>query len=370
MSRLAHGLAADLVPPDWPKLTHAELAPVLASYPALGPLQGVAWHSQRPFAASAILHCANGPVFAKRHHPQVRTLADLACEHAFIAHLRHHGASVPAVLATATGATAVSGPSGTYELHALAQGTDTYRDAHSWTPARSPTDAAAIGQALACLHLAAEGFTAPPRRTPLLVAADTLLRAPDLPAFLDHRLAADPMLRAALLGRPWQHDLAHALLGWHQALAPHLDALAPLWTHNDAHASNLFWQNGRVSAVLDFGLCNRTSATFDLATAIERNTIAWLTLSPGHTDIAHAPLAHALLQGYDTIRPRPPAERLALRHVLPLVHVDFALSELAYFHAITRSPANAEAAYTDFLLGHAAWFAGENARCFLESLTD
>ena len=38
------------------------------------------------------------------------------------------------------------------------------------------------------------------------------------------------------------------------------------------------------------------------------------------------------------------------------MHVDFALSEVEYFHAITRSRANADVAYDTFLRGHAAWF--------------
>ena len=55
--------------------------------------------------------------------------------------------------------------------------------------------------------------------------------------------------------------------------------LAPLWTHNDWHASNLLWSSrephAEVASILDFGLSDRTSAVYDLATAIERNTIPW-----------------------------------------------------------------------------------------------
>ena len=58
--------------------------------------------------------------------------------------------------------------------------------------------------------------------------------------------------------------------------------LTPLWTHNDLHPSNLFWSNaGRdaeVTAVIDFGLCDRTNAVHDLAHAIERSMVDWLAL--------------------------------------------------------------------------------------------
>ncbi len=361
----AHGLAGDVVPPDWPPLTLAELAPVLAGFPDADAAAAILWRGARPFAASAIVRASRGAVFVKRHGALVRDVAGLQEEHAFIAHLRARGACVPAVLADRAGATAVAGAGGVYEVHALADGADSYRDAHSWTRVRSVADATALGAALGRLHVAALGYAAPPRRTGLLVAGDALLRAPDLLAGVAARLDDDALLRAALRGRPWRADFGEALLGWHRALQPHLAGLAPLWVHGDFHASNLFWRDGAVSAVVDFGLCNQASAAYDLATAIERNAIAWL--APGD-DLGDAALARAILRGYDDARPRPPAERAALAALLPVVHVDFALSELAYFHGVTRSAGNAEAAYTDFLLGHARWFSSDAGLAFLAAL--
>ncbi len=353
---------------DWPELTLGELAQVVSAYPGLGLPEAIVWHSQRPFAASAIVRCAGGLVFAKRHDRRVRSVADLLEEHAFIAHLRARGGAVPAVLAASGGLTAVAGPAGTYEVHALGQGEDAYRDALSWMPARSPADAEALGHALGLLHRAAGGFAAPVRRTRLIVAGDALIRAPDLSAALAAWAADDARLGTALAGRPWRADLDATLLGWHRAVRPHVPAMAPLWVHGDLHASNTLWREGEVSAVLDFGLSNRASAVFDLATTIERNAVAWLRLTPNHTDIGRPDLACAVLRGYDHAWPRPAAEMAALRHVLPLVHLDFALSELAYFHGVTGRTGDAAAAYDDFLLGHAAWFAGRDGRQFLDAL--
>jgi Ser/Thr protein kinase RdoA (MazF antagonist) len=361
-------MGREVVAADWPRLAVAALAPVVAAYPGLGPVRDVAWHSQRPFAASGILRCAAGEVFAKRHDPRVRDVADLVEEHRFIAHLRAAGAAVPRVLANAAGETAMAGPGGVYELHALGQGEDAYRDAQSWTPARGVADAEAAGRALGLLHVAAAGFCAPARRTRLVVAGDAVMRAADPLAALEGWVAGDARLAAALAGRDWRADFGRVLRPLYAALAPFRAALSPCWVHGDFHVSNLLWRDGAVSAVLDFGLSNRASAVFDLATAIERNAIAWLALGQAEADIGRADLARALIGGYAAVADFGAAPRAALRRVLPVVHVEFALSELAYFHGVTGSAVNAGLAYDDFLLGHAAWFGTRAGQAFLDGI--
>ena len=335
-----------------------ELGGVLARYPGLGEARRIVWRSARPFAASGIVGCAGGTVFVKCHDARVRSLADLAEEHAFIAYLRGRGCAAPLVLATRGGTTAVAAEAGSYEVHAIAPGEDRYRDAPSWTPLASLDEARQTGAALARLHRAAEGFDAPARRTRLVVAGDWLWRAADPAAALAAWVAEDAALRGALAGRAWRADFARVLQPFYQAAQ---GAPAPLWVHGDFHASNLLWGDKGVAAVLDFGLCNRASALFDLATAIERNAISWLRLTP---DIGHADIACALIEGYAEHAPVPDG----LSAMLPVVHVEFALSELSYFHAITRNAAHVELAYTDFLLGHATWFAGEEGQRFLRQL--
>jgi Ser/Thr protein kinase RdoA (MazF antagonist) len=356
---------------DWPPLTVAELAPVLALYPDLGRVAEVPWHSPRPFAASGIVTCAAGRVFVKRHHRCVRSAADLREEHAFMAHLRAAGAQVPTVLADCNGRTAIEIRDRTYEVHAVSPGLDLYRDHESWSPIHGHGHAREAGRAAGELHRAAAGYAAPPRLTGLLVAEFSLFDRPDPLAAVAERAARQPALAAALAGRPWQADMERVLLPWHAALAPHLRALTPLWTHNDLHASNLLWTSvGAVTTVLDFGMCNRTSAVFDLATTIERNTMGWLFLTEGAIDIGYGALAATLIRGYREAYTLTPEQAAALPHLLPLVHVDFALSELAYFHGITRSASNAELAYTDFLLGHAAWFATAHGKAFVDTLCE
>ena len=120
--------------------------------------------------------------------------------------------------------------------------------------------------------------------------------------------------------------------------------MAPLWTHNDWHASNLLWQHDAVSAVLDFGLSDRTSALHDLATAIERNMVRWLDLPNASDPVDYAAL-DALLEGYQSVTPLQPWERKALAALLPVVHVEFALGEADYFLAALGAQDRADLAY-------------------------
>ncbi len=63
--------------------------------------------------------------------------------------------------------------------------------------------------------------------------------------------------------------------------------------------------------------------------------------------------------------PALPVESKALPALLPLVHAEFALSELGYFHGVTRSTENSRLAY-EYYVGHAEWFSGESGRRLLD----
>ena len=79
-------------------------------------------------------------------------------------------------------------------------------------------------------------------------------------------------------------------------------------------------------------------------------------------------IALALLDGYRQLRPLAATQVLLLADLLPIVHFDFALSEVEYFHGATGSTANADIAYHDFLLGHARWFSGPHGQMLLAAL--
>lgn len=372
------GMAGQLVSPDWPPLTLAEVASILARVPQVGRAQRVAWRSPRPMSAAAIVDTETGPVVVKRHHRSVRTLAQLAEEHRFAAHLRSRGVAVPAVLAARGGAllgdTDDSGADDpwVYEVQPVAPGEDRYRDVPSWRPYASMDDARAAGEALARFHRAAASYPAPFRSPAVLLTGSEVVSSADPVAAIGEMAAERPGLARALRGRPWVSDL-DSFLGTHLArAAPHLRRLSPLWGHGDWHPSNLTWSGAgaatRVEAVLDLGCANRTNAVHDLAMAIERSIIGWLDLpARGRAEVDESAL-HALLDGYLATRPLSPVETAALPAVLPIVHVEYALSELEYFDWVLGRRAEADLAYDGYLLGHARWFTSPEGSALLHQI--
>ena len=353
------GLDNDEVPADWPAISAGEIAWLQQHFVELQGDCRLLWHSPRPFSAAALVQGPHGRFFIKRHHHSVRSAAVVSEEHRFIAHLAAQGLPVVQVIADQNGATALEHGVWTFEVHAEGIGQDLYRDVPSWTPPASVEQAWQAGRMLALLHTAAEGFHAAQRATNLLVARDDLIRAEDPIAALTAQLPDRPGLAAYLADTPWQAELQRAILPWHMGLATRLAAEPRLWGHNDWHVSNLLWPTGSgittVSSVLDFGLASPTSALYDLATAIERNAIAWLQLDRS-AQAVRGDIALALLVGYRDARALSSDQVRLLADLLPVVHLDFALSEVEYFHAITGSRANADVAYRTFLLGHADWF--------------
>jgi Ser/Thr protein kinase RdoA (MazF antagonist) len=296
---------------------------------------------------------------AKRHHASVRTVGSLQAEHRFMRHLGAHGVDVPRVIDDGA-RSAWTEDEFVYEVQEVVDGQDLYRDALSWTPFFSVGHGQAAGRALARLHLASETYTAPPRpREPLRASGDIISSADPLgtaAALAEQRRGLAEFLRH----RPWRHELSTRLGPLQVRFQPYAGSLAPLWAHNDWHPSNLLWSGRRaqaqVTGVIDFGLSNLTTACYDLATAVERSAIGWLEPADGRS--VRQDLAKALLDGYSSVRRLGPEEVAALPHLLPIVHVDYALSEVEYFHSVVRSPANAELAYEGYLLGHLEWFAG------------
>ncbi len=365
------GLNNDEVPADWPAINEAEVAWLRERFAQLQDAGAVQWHSPRPMSAAAIVGGASGRYFIKRHHHRVRTAATLGEEHRFIAHLGAAGVPVVKVLQDRDGATALEQGDWTFEVHAVAEGEDLYRDAPSWTPLTALDQAHEAGRLLARLHQASAGYHAPQRGTHVLVARDDLLRSDDPIALLERDFSQRPALSDYLSHKPWRQSLEQAVLPWHAGLAARLRVEPRLWAHNDWHVSNLLWKREGdatvVASVFDFGLASPTSALFDLATAIERNAVAWLQLERG-MEAVHVDTALALLAGYRQLRPLSARQVQLLADLLPVVHFYFALSEVEYFHGATGSTANADVAWHAFLLGHARWFGTREGQALLDAL--
>jgi Ser/Thr protein kinase RdoA (MazF antagonist) len=367
----AHGMDGMLVEADWAPLEAPELRALLKLYGLDGAI-AIESVSPRPFSAASVVRVGAERVFVKRHPHAVRDAEGLGEEHAFLRHLRAHGASVPRVLATRDGITAVELGESTYEVHSTPAGVDIYEEAVSWTPYRSASHARAAGAALARLHIAAESYAASRRKIQPLVASFTIFATSDAEAAMDDYIAERPALANDAQARM---DCARALdllEPLHAELQPLLPHLAPLWTHNDLHGSNLVWTDAtdkaRVAAVIDFGLADRTNAVHDLAHAIERSIIEWLVLDDETARVrVYYDQLFALLEGYESVRILSDAERMALAPMAALCHAEFALTEADYFLGVLHSPQRARVATSTYLVGHAEWWRGAG-RTTLEAL--
>lgn len=365
----AHGLDGTLVEPDWPPLTQAEVRSVLAGFDNVDGAVEIVSVSPRPFSAASVLAVSGRRAFLKRHSRLIRTAEALREEHRFMAHLREHGVCVPQVFCTRTGDTVAESEESVYELHSVPNGLDVYTDAISWTPFFSTPHARSAGRMLASMHLCAESYNAPPRSGRPLVASFTIFGSQNPAIEWDRYIQARPTLAGYLANGRIRDTALELLEPFHTELLPFLPELKPLWTHNDLHASNLFWSdvtdNATATAVIDFGLCDRTNAVHDLCHAIERSIVEWLTLmqNPAKPDAVRIHRDHlwALLDGYAAGRPLAPVERAALAPMLALCHAEFALSEADYFLTALHSEEKAHVACEDYLLGHARWWCGAGA---------
>lgn len=291
-------------------------------------------------------------------------------------YLRAHGAHVPQVFASASGETAIEIGEWTYEVHETPEGADLYEDALSWTPFRSAAHARSAGETLARLHLASRGFDAPQRKTQPLVASFTIFAEDDASTAMERYLAARPALAQDTEPREACDKALQLLAAFHAELNPLLPTLEPLWTHNDLHASNLFWSDAsvdaRATAVIDFGLADRTNAVHDLAQAIERNIVEWLRLRAAAEDEQEIPvhLDHlfALLDGYESVRPLSDEETAALAPMTALCHAEFALTEADYFLGVLHSEENGRVCSEGYLVGHARWFRGAGGQKLLDAI--
>jgi Ser/Thr protein kinase RdoA (MazF antagonist) len=315
-------------------------------------------------SAAALVRIANETVFMKRHHVAVRTPERLRVEHEFSGYLRARGQALPAVLRCAIGDTMVQEGDYLYEVHARATGVDLYRDVPSWHPFTSLDHARAAGRALARFHRAARDCPLAPSAPGVLASSTAIVASADPLVELERLIAARPGLARAVAHRSFLVDFTRYHLPAIEKAAPLLRTLVAQWGHGDWHPSNLTWSstspNATVEEVFDLGLSNRTFAVHDLAVALERSTVDWLDLAGTGLVTADLAAVDALLDGYEDVQPLNEVEWAALIEVLPVVHLEYALSEVEYFAEVVGSRAHVDLAYDGYFIGHTRWF-GEAA---------
>jgi Ser/Thr protein kinase RdoA (MazF antagonist) len=368
----AHGLDGQLVQPDWPVLRFDEVDHLFRSFPQAQRAERILSYSPRPFSAASIVQTPVGKVFVKRHHHSVRDRDSLLEEHRWLDHLSQRTPLVKRPLQDKFGETAITHGDWTYEVHPHGDGRDLYEEAQSWTPFLSSAHARHAGRALAELHCASAGYDARVRDpAPLVTSFQVFAQRgpwPVLQKYVEQR----PGLRSYLAGRDWLSKTQEIFGPLHEKLRTFLPVFQPLWTHNDFHASNLLWSNESAEAIVtdifDMGLADRTTAIHDVATAIERNGVEWLQIHNASCDPLHLHQIDELLQGYEESHPFSRDEADALVALLPLVHAEFALSEVHYFFGVLKSREKADVAYLEYFLGHARWFGSDRGKQLLDHL--
>ncbi|NUR62018.1 MAG: phosphotransferase [Catenulispora sp.] len=352
---LVFGMGAEPVARrDWPSLTTDEVEAVLGD-----PAAEIEWRSPRPLSTTARIRTADGRrLIVKRLPRSLRTPEALAEEHGFMNHLRERGIPVPRAW------TAGAHGDFVYEAQELGAGEDRYQHVFSWTPYSPAFHAGPAGAMLGRLHTAAVGHDAPARPWRPLKSGFSIFGAADPIAAIERIAAERPQLGDFLAARDWQADFEQLMLPFHQRLAPLRDDLEPLWTHNDWHGTNLLWTDDghavSITVVLDFGLADRTTAVYDLAIAVERFAVDWVSLRDGGPANIPWRQLQAFLDAYTAVRPLSRAESSALPLLFPVANAEYELSEIDYFLSVVPggNEKNAEIAYRDWFVGHLKWALG------------
>ena len=380
---LGHGMGSDWENKDWLHITVPELHRLQSYYPCLQGSVKILWCSPRPFSSAVLIEVVQAlastgqtnlhPYFIKRSHRSFRRAQDILQEHAVLQHLASKNIPVATLITSNCGQTALEVGDWTYEVYEKAAGFDLYVDQQSWTPFFYTEHAAKVGSLLAKLHTAMQDFPElHGRSTRYLVSNQQLLESENIVTAIQQRIDNSPELSRYFADKNLDAVFLERIFQTHRKIKHVLQQATKIWTHNDLHASNLFWStqsaDANITAVIDFGLSDRNSALYDLAITIERNFIDWLALE--HTSqisVDEAGLS-AFLQAYFA-EIYPQQDFSILPELLKIVHLDFAFSELEYFVGITQNLKHADAAYYDWIVGHVNWFFTEQGQQFTQTFT-
>ena len=380
---LGHGMGSDWENKDWVHITVPELHHLQPYYPCLQESVQILWCSPRPFSSAVLVEVMQAlastgqtnlhSYFIKRSHRSFRRAQDILQEHAVLQHLASKNIPVATLITSNCGQTALEVGDWTYEVYEKAAGFDLYVDQQSWTPFFYTEHAAKVGSLLAKLHTAMQDFPElHGRSTRYLASNQQLLESENIVTAIQQRIDNSPELSRYFADKNLDAVFLERIFQTHRKIKHVLQQATKIWTHNDLHASNLFWStqsaDANITAVIDFGLSDRNSALYDLAITIERNFIDWLALE--HTSqisVDEAGLS-AFLQAYFA-EIYPQQDFSILPELLKIVHLDFAFSELEYFVGITQNLKHADAAYYDWIVGHVNWFFTEQGQQFTQTFT-
>jgi homoserine kinase type II len=207
-----------------------------------------------------------------------------------------------------------------------------WRDGVHRAPAQvSVADARAVGGALATMHEAGLALPASMRRVSIYDHAHLRDR------FESFRASDDPALARAIA-------VIGAELAWLEEQAPVRAAATHGIIHGDLFRDNVLFEDGTITAILDFEQASGGSLAYDLAVAI--NDWAW----------AGGPrpaIRDALIAGYERVRPLPAPDRAALSVELRAAATRFTITRITdvYLPGIP----NPDKDFRDFLARVETW---------------
>jgi homoserine kinase type II len=254
------------------------LARFIASYD-LGGLMSYKGIAEGVENTNYLVHTAKGPYFLTLYEKRVAT-GDLPFFLGLMEHLAKAGLSCPTPVHDAKGRMLRRLARRPAALVTFLEGV--------WIRRPQPRHCAAVGQAMARMHMAGQGFTLRRENAlglggwrPLYKRLQSRAKeiAPDLPATVERELAH--------LEAHWPADLPQGVI------------------HADLFPDNVFFLGEELSGLIDFYFACNDALAYDIAIALN----AWCFETDHSFNITKG---HALLKGYQSVRALGPAEREAL----------------------------------------------------------
>jgi homoserine kinase type II len=254
------------------------LARFIASYD-LGGLMSYKGIAEGVENTNYLVHTGKGPYFLTLYEKRVAT-GDLPFFLGLMEHLAKAGLSCPTPVRDAKGRMLRRLARRPAALVTFLEGV--------WIRRPQPRHCAAVGQAMARMHMAGQGFTLRRENALGLGGWRPLYKrfqprakeiAPDLPATVEQELAH--------LEAHWPADLPQGVI------------------HADLFPDNVFFLGEELSGLIDFYFACNDALAYDVAIALN----AWCFETDHAFNITKG---HALLKGYQSVRALGPAEREAL----------------------------------------------------------
>jgi homoserine kinase type II len=255
-----------------------ELAAFVASY-GLGALLSYKGIAEGVENTNYLLHTEKGPIFLTLYEKRVAP-EDLPFFLGLMEHLAKAGLTCPTPVRDLEGRMVRDLAGRPAALITFLEGV--------WIRRPQPRHCAAVGKALAGLHVAGRGFG--------LTRANGLGIAGWRPLFARFEARADEI--APGLGATVRQELDHLEGHWPAGLEQGI-------IHADLFPDNVFFLGDRLSGLIDFYFACNDALAYDIAVTLN----AWCFESDHSFNITKG---QALLKGYESVRRLTPAEREAL----------------------------------------------------------